>query len=206
MAGTTRFLKNVGGLWLLQECQRQWQREGQQYSWPELVTLAEAAPPLRSLLDPDAPDFLSPSDMPAAIRAYCHRTNQQEPNSVGTMVRCCLESLALKYRWALTALEELTDRTLDTIRIVGGGSQNTLLCQLTANACGRQVVAGPVEATALGNILVQAVALGLLPDIAAGRGAVAASFEQVIYQPRVSADWDAAIVGFDALVSATHSE
>jgi rhamnulokinase len=204
VAGSIRFLKNVGGLWLLQECQRQWQREGRQYNWSDLVALAETAQPLRSLVDPDAPDFLSPTDMPAAIRAYCRRTSQPEPDSAGAVVRCCLESLALKYRWVVTALEELTGRTLDTIRIVGGGSQNRLLCQFSADACGRQVIAGPVEATALGNILVQAVALRLVPDIAAGRGAVAGSFDQIIYEPRAAADWDAAIVGFDALISATH--
>jgi rhamnulokinase len=202
VAGTIRFLKNVGGLWLLQECQRQWQREGQALTWPELVALADTAPPLRSLVDPDAPDFLNPIDMPAAIGAYCRRTSQPEPTSVGALVRCCLESLALKYRWVVDALEELTGRQIDTIRIVGGGSQNALLCQLTADACGRQVVAGPVEATALGNILVQAVALGKLLDIAAGRKAVEASFEQAIYEPQTSGDWDAAVVGFDALVSA----
>jgi rhamnulokinase len=200
VAGAIRFLKNVGGLWLLQECERQWQRAGQQYSWPDLVALAEAASPLRSLVDPDAPDFLSPIDMPAAIRGYCQHTSQPEPNSVATVVRCCLESLALKYRWVVTALEQLTGRRLDTIRIVGGGSQNALLCQLTADACERQVVAGPVEATALGNVLVQAVARGVVPDLAAGRAALLASVEQVIYEPRASADWDAAIVGFDALV------
>jgi rhamnulokinase len=204
VAGTIRFLKNVGGLWLLQECQRQWQREGQNYSWSDLVAFAEAAAPLGSLIDPDAPDFLSPNDMPAAIRAYCPRMGQPEPSSVGALVRCCLESLALKYRWVVESLEELTGCRLDTIRIVGGGSQNALLCQLTADACGRHVVAGPTEATALGNILVQAVTLGLLTDIAAGRSAVARSFEQITYEPRVSADWDAAIVGFDALINATH--
>jgi len=204
VAGTIRFLKNVGGLWLLQECQRQWQRAGQQYNWPELMALAEGAPPLQSLVDPDAPDFLSPNDMPSAIREYCRRTSQAEPESVGALVRCCLESLALKYRWVVESLEELTGHRLNTIRIVGGGSQNTLLCQLTADACGRRVVAGPVEATALGNILVQAVALGMLPDIAAGRAAVARWFEQITYEPRVSADWDATIVGFDALISAMH--
>jgi len=202
VAGTIRFLKNVGGLWLLQECQRQWQREGQHYTWPELVALAGATPPLRSLVDPDAPDFLNPGDMPSTIRAYCRRTSQSEPEDVGALVRCCLESLALKYRWVLTALEQLTGRTLETIRIVGGGCQNTLLCQLTADACQRRVVAGPVEATAMGNILMQAIALGTLPDIAAGRAALARSFEQIIYQPHASGDWDAAIVGFDALVGA----
>jgi rhamnulokinase len=196
VAGTIRFLKNVGGLWLLQECQRQWRREGQSFAWAELVALAEAAPPLRSLVDPDAPEFLSPDDMPSAIRTFCRNTGQPEPESVGALVRCCLESLALKYRWVVEALCSLTGRHLDTIRVVGGGSQNALLCQFTADACGRRVVAGPVEATALGNILVQAVALGHLPDIAAGRAAVAASFEQTIYEPRGSGEWDAAVARF----------
>ncbi|HEY0604363.1 MAG TPA: rhamnulokinase family protein [Herpetosiphonaceae bacterium] len=198
---TIRFLKNVGGLWLLQECQRQWQREGQSFTWPQLIAQAEAATPLRCLVDPDAPDFLNPGDMPAAIRAYCRRTGQPAPTTVGALVRCCLESLALKYRWVVEKLEELSGRKLDTIRIVGGGSQNRLLCQLTADACRRVVVAGPVEATALGNILVQAVALGQISSIAAGRAAVAASEQRASFEPQPSGDWDAAIVGFDALVA-----
>ncbi len=199
--GTIRFLKNVGGLWLLQECQRQWQQEEHAFAWAELVALADAAPPLRSLVDPDAPDFLNPGDMPAAIRAYCRRTGQPEPATVGALVRCCLESLALKYRWVVQALEQVTGRQIETIRVVGGGSQNALLCQLTADACRRRVVAGPVEATALGNMLVQAVALELLPNIAAGRNAVAASVQQTIFEPRSSDDWEAASAGFDALVA-----
>ena len=142
--------------------------------------------------------------MPSAIREYCRRTSQVEPECVEPMVRCCLESLALKYRWTVAALEELTVRTRDKIRIVGGGSQNAFLCQLIADAYQRRVVAWSVEATALGNILVQTVALGVLPDIAAGRAAVASSFEQSIYEPRTSTDWDAAIVGFDALINATN--
>jgi rhamnulokinase len=201
VGGTIRFLKNVGGLWLLQECQRQWEQDGRAYTWPELVSLAGSAAPLRSLVDPDAPEFLAPGDMPAAIRAYCRGTNQPEPGDAGALVRCCLESLALKYRWVVAALEQLTARKIRTIRVVGGGSQNGLLCQLTADACGRPVVAGPAEATALGNILVQAVATGHLPDIAAGRRAVADSFPQTVYAPRAPDDWDAAIIGFEALVA-----
>jgi rhamnulokinase len=167
-----------------------------------LIALAEAAAPLRSLVDPDAPDFLNPGDMPTAIRAYCRRTSQPEPSNVGALVRCCLESLALKYRWVVEKLEDLSGRNLDTIRIVGGGSQNQLLCQLTADACRRRVVAGPVEATALGNILVQAVALGQISSIEAGRAAVAASEARAVFEPQPSGDWDAAIVGFDGLVAA----
>jgi rhamnulokinase len=166
-----------------------------------LVARAEQAAPLRSLVDPDAPDFLNPDDMRAALRAYCRRTGQAEPVDVGALVRCCLESLALKYRWVITALEQLTRRQIETIRIVGGGSQNALLCQLTADACGRRVVAGPVEATALGNVMVQAVAHGLLPDLAAARAVIGASGAQTVFEPRSVGDWNAAIVGFDGLVA-----
>jgi len=197
-----RFLKNIGGLWLLQECQREWEQQGLSYTWLDLVALAEQAEPLRSLVDPDAPDFLSPGNMPAAILAYCRRTGQPAPESVGAFVRCCLESLALKYRWVMSALEGLLGRRLDTIRIVGGGSRNTLLCRFAADACRREVVAGPVEATALGNILVQAMATGHLSDLASGRRAVAASTQQIVYEPRDSADWDAAYERFEALVQA----
>lgn len=202
VGGTIRFLKNVAGLWLLQECRRLWQEQGRDYSWGELVALAEAAPPLRSLIDSDAPEFLAVGDMPATIRAYCRRTGQPEPEGVGATVRCCLESLALKYRWVVAALEGLTGRRIETVRVVGGGSQNALLCQITADACRRPVVAGPPEGTALGNILVQAIAAGRLPDLAAGRRAVAASVGQTTYAPRDSGDWDAAIIGFEALVAA----
>jgi rhamnulokinase len=155
------------------------------------------------VIDPDAPELVNPRDMPKAIREYCRRTGQPEPESDGEVVRCCLESLALKHNWVLAALQELTGRRLDTIRIVGGGSQNHLCCQLTADVCQRPVVAGPVEATALGNILVQAVATGYLTDIASGRRAVAASEEQKTFEPRDSGDWEAAFAGFDALVQAT---
>jgi rhamnulokinase len=138
--------------------------------------------------------------MPAAIRAYCQRTDQHVPASIGAVVRCCLESLALKYRWVVEALEGLTGRRVATIRVVGGGSQNATLCQWTADACGRPVVAGPVEATALGNILVQTIATGYLPDLAAGRAAIAASVTRHTYTSRNTARWEGALARFDALV------
>jgi rhamnulokinase len=203
VGGTIRLLKNVGGLWLLQECRRRWERDGATYTWPDLVTLAEQAPPLVSLVDPDAPDFLNPDDMPAALRAYCRRTGQPEPATPGAVVRCCLESLALKYRWVLAALDDLMGHRLDPIRIVGGGSRNGLLCQLTADTCGRRVVAGPVEATALGNILVQAIATGHLADITAGRKAVGASVDLAIFTPQATVDWDTAFARFAALIQAS---
>ena len=152
---TIRLLKNVMGLWLVQECQRVWQAQGQHYSWEGLVKEAEQATPFASLVDPDAPDFLNPSDMVAALQAYCQRSGQAVPATPGAIIRCCLESLAFKYRLVIEQLESLLGHPLTAIRVVGGGSQNALLCQLTAAACQREVIAGPVEATTLGNILSQ---------------------------------------------------
>ncbi len=168
VAGTIRLLKNVAGLWLLQESRRQWMREGREYSWAELDSLAQDAEPLRSIVNPDAPEFASPGDTPSMIRDYCQRTDQPIPESEGAIVRCILESLALKYRWVLESLETLVGHRLDTIRIVGGGTQNQLLNQFTADACDRTVVTGPIEATALGNLMMQAIATGHLADVAAG--------------------------------------
>lgn len=183
-----------------QESQRQWQREGHNYSWDELLALSEDEEPFRSLVDPDSPDFLNPSDMPAAIRAYCRRTDQPEPSGVGAVVRCCLESLALKYRWVVETLEALTGRQLKTIRIVGGGSRNRLLSQFTADACQRPVVTGPVEATALGNVILQAIATGHLPNISAGRQAIAASTDQQYFKPGPSDVWEKAFGRFRELL------
>jgi rhamnulokinase len=197
--GRIRLLKNIAGLWLLQECRRKWQREGQDYSWQELLVQARSAQPLQSLVDPDAPDFLNPGDMPAAIQAYCRRTNQPEPVSPGEVVRCCLESLALKYRQVLGLLEQLAGKRLPTVRIVGGGCLNDLLCQFTADACSCAVVSGPVEATALGNIMVQAMATGFISDLEEGREAIARSVKQQRYEPS-GQDWREAAARFDALL------
>jgi rhamnulokinase len=199
--GTIRLLKNVAGLWLLQESRRRWARAGRDYTWDELLDLAREAPPFRSLVDPDAPDFLSPGDMPAAIRAYCASTSQPEPEDVGAVVRCCLESLALKSRWVINCLEKLSGRRVRTVHVVGGGSQNRLLCQFTADACERPVVAGPVEATAMGNIMVQAIATGHLDDVATGRQAVGASFQRHHYQPQEAAAWQDAFGRFASMLS-----
>jgi rhamnulokinase len=200
--GTIRLLKNVTGLWLLQECQRRWGQEGRRHTWEALMALAGQTPPLQSLVDPDAAEFLHPSDMPEAIRAACRRRGEALPNDVGAVVRCCLESVAVKYRTVLETLERLANRRIETIRVVGGGSRNHLLCQFTADACRRPVVAGPVEATALGNILVQAIAAGHLPDLAAGRQAIAASVEVRRYEPRPpdAARWDEALARFTGIV------
>ncbi len=200
VANTIRLLKNVGGLWLLQESQRSWQKQGRRFTWSELLAEAEQATPFRSLIDPDASQFLHPEDMPTAIQEFCQSTGQPIPDTIGAVVRCCLESLALRYRWVIEALEGLTAHSYGTVRVVGGGSQNRLLCQMTADASGRTVVAGPVEATALGNIMVQAIASGYLPDLAAGRRAIAASVQQETFEPRRELDWEAANTRFRALL------
>jgi rhamnulokinase len=192
--GTTRFLKNVMGLWLLQECRRTWAREGREYSYEELTRLARAAPTAGPLLDPDHLSFLAPGNMPGRIRRFCRATRQSFPEAPGEVARCVLESLALKYRWALERAEEITGRRAGVIHVVGGGVQNTLLCQLTADATRRPVRAGPVEATALGNLMVQAYARGYLGSLEEIRAAVRGSSVKVHeYQPTGSADeWDEA--------------
>jgi rhamnulokinase len=189
VGGTIRFLKNIAGLWLVQECRRVWERAGGNFRYDELVRLAEAATPFVSLVDPDDPSFMLPLNMPAALGDFCRRTGQPAPVEPGSVVRCALESLALRYRWVLEKLEALTGRMLQTIHVVGGGSQNTLLCQLTADACNRPVLAGPVEATAIGNVLVQAIGLKLVGSLAEGREVVRRSFEVKRYEPRDAAAW-----------------
>jgi len=191
--------KILTGLWLLQEIRNQWLRKGSEYSWEELLMLGEQAEPFQSLVDPDAPDFLNPANMLAAIVNYCRKTGQPVPDSAGDVVRCCLESLALNYRYTIEDLENLTAKHLDTIRIVGGGSRNRLLSQFAADACQRRVVCGPVEATALGNLLIQIIATGHLPDISTGREIVAASFVQQKYEPDPTNKWGAAYVRFKKL-------
>jgi len=200
VGGTVRLLKNVAGLWLLQESRRQWAREGREYAWEELLALARGAAPFRSFVDPGAETFLSPGDMPGAIRAFCRRTGQLEPHEVGAVVRCCLESLALKYRAVLETLESLIGQPLETIHIVGGGSRNGLLCQFTADACNRPVRAGPAEATALGNLTLQAVARGFLPDLSAGREVVGRSGARQLFEPKGEAGWEEAYARFQGLL------
>ncbi|MGC9400329.1 MAG: rhamnulokinase [Anaerolineae bacterium] len=201
VGGTFRFLKNVTGLWLIQECRRVWAQQGDTYSYEELTAMAEAAPPFGPLIIPDDPMFLAPQKMPAAIRAFCARTGQRVPQSRGAVIRCALESLALAYRALAERLDALLGRHLATIHVIGGGAQNRLLNQLTADATGRDVLTGPVEATALGNVLVQAMALGYLDSLAAGRALVRRSFDVSGYAPRAARAqaWDAAYERYDTL-------
>ena len=189
--GTIRLLKNIMGLWLVQECRRQWVKEGQEHSYGELARLAAAAQPFKSLINPDHAPFLRPDDMPRKITEFCKARSQALPSSPGEFIRCCLESLALTYRKTLEGLEDILGRQIRTIHIVGGGCQNELLNQMTADACGRTVVAGPVEATAIGNILVQALAVGAVKSLGEIRSIVAASSEPRRYEPRDAAAWNA---------------
>jgi rhamnulokinase len=191
VGGTVRFLKNIMGLWLVQECRRAWERAGTSYRYDDLSRLAAAAPPFASLVDPDDASFILPPSMPAALAAFCRRTGQPAPQEPGAVVRCALESLALRYRWVLERLEELTGGRVEVIHVVGGGSQNALLNQLTADACDRPVLAGPVEATATGNVLVQAIGLGVLGSLADAREVVRRSFQVRTYTPRDPGAWDA---------------
>jgi rhamnulokinase len=181
--GRTRLLKNVMGLWILQECRRQWAREGNDHSYQELAGLAKDAPSAGPLVDPDHPTFLSPGDMPSRIRCFCEETGQDLPEEPASVARCVFESLALKYRYAIEQAQSLTSRTVGTVNVVGGGSQNDLLCQLTADAARLPVVAGPVEATAIGNVMVQSFAQGRVGSLEEIRAVVRDSFETSTYEP-----------------------
>lgn len=190
VAGTMRLLKNIMGLWLLQECRRQWHRDGKNFDYGQLMHLAGNAPPFRSLLNPDEPAFLHPENMPQAISDFCRRTHQPLPESEGEFVRCIFESLVLQYRRVTEMLERLQGTAIDVLHIVGGGSQNVLLNQFTADAIGKPVLAGPVEATALGNVVVQALAMGEFRDLAEARQAIKGSFAIQEFHPHTSAQWE----------------
>lgn len=200
VAGTTRLLKNIMGLWLVQESRRTWARTGRQMTYEELIARAQVAPPFSALVDPDDSSFLSPGDIPARLAAFCMKTGQTPPRDEGAFVRCCLESLALKYRWTIERLELILGTTIKTIHVIGGGTKNTLLCQFTTDACGRPVHAGPVEATAIGNILMQAIGRKNLGSIADLRAVVARSFPVTVYEPRDNAAWIDAAGRFAELV------
>jgi rhamnulokinase len=201
VAGTVRFSKNVMGLWLVQECRRAWAQAGETLDYADLTTLAEQSAPFISFVDPDDEDFLRPGDMPARLREFCRKTGQPVPEDDGALLRCVFESLALKYRFVLERIEAMLGRRLDVIHIVGGGSQNHFLCQLTADATNRPVIAGPAEATALGNLLVQAMALGHFTSLAEAREVVQQSVELVSYEPRKSTGWEEVYGEFKKLVA-----
>lgn len=187
--GTYRLLKNIMGLWLVQQCRRAFAEKGKDYSYDQLVQMASEAAPFRSLVNPNDDRFLNPTDMPKAIQEFCRDTGQPVPETEGELVRCVFESLALTYATVLDGLEELTGTKIEVVHVVGGGSRNKVLNPFTASACGRPVVAGPVEATVLGNLLVQARSHGEIRSLAEIRSAVRESSEVTQYEPENSAAW-----------------
>jgi len=189
---TIRLLKNIMGLWLVAECKRQWQKDGAQFTYAELTEMAHKAQPFTAYIDPDYGEFLSPGDMPKRINNYLADTGQRTIDDKGRMIRVVLESLAFKYRWAVERIEDITGSRIDCLHIVGGGIQNELLCQFAANAAGKRVITGPIEATASGNILMQAKATGQIKSLAEAREIVRNSFELKEYQPQEAPLWEEA--------------
>jgi rhamnulokinase len=200
--GTFLLLSNGTGLWLLHECRRTWELHGQGWQFTDLVNLAESAPPLGSLVDPNDPVFLAPGDMPRRIADWCRQTGQSPPDGPAAMVRCVLESLALSYRQTIELLTSACGISPPAVHIVGGGGRNELLCRLTADATGLPVWAGPTEASEVGNLLVQAMALGELSSLEDARAVVAESFSPVLYEPRPGGLWDDAYQRFRRLSQA----
>lgn len=193
---TFRFLKNIMGLWLIQQCAKAWC----QNDYGKLTKEASQAPAFKALVNPDWLEFLNPPDIPEAIKRFCEKTRQAAPKSSAQMTRCILESLALQYRLVLEQLRECSDRPINTIHIIGGGARNGLLCQFTADATGLPVLAGPVEATAIGNIMMQAEALGYVKSLAEIRDVVRNSFQPVRYAPRQNQGWDGAFIRFKKII------
>ena len=198
--GTIRYLKNIMGLWLIQESRRQWKREGKEYSFAQMEAWAKECTPFRSLINPDDPSFATPGNMPEKVREYCRRTNQPVPESVGEVIRCIYESLALKYRYTAEAIQTLVGKKAKVIHVVGGGTKDGFLSQMTADACGIRVLAGPEEATAIGNLMMQLIAAGEVADLKEARRIVADSFEVKQYEPTADRNiWDEAYARFCTL-------
>lgn len=193
--GTTRFLKNIMGMWLIQECKRIWDEESPM-EWPEIVDLSKVAEPFKSLINPDDSVFLNPGNMPLAIQEYCKNTNQPVPESKGEIARCIYDSLVLKYKFTIKQIESVTGKKIEKLHIIGGGAHNKMMNQLTADAIGIPVFAGPTEATAIGNIMMQAKAAGAVDSLGEIRKIVRNSFEVTAYQPLPKLDWKEAYQRF----------
>lgn len=194
--GSTGFLKNIIGLWLIQESRRQWKREGKEYSYADLEKLALAAEPFKSFIDPDAPEFVPHGNIPERVREFCRKTGQYVPETVGEIMRCIYESLAMKYRLTFEKLRECTERDYPVIHVIGGGTKDGLLCQMTANSCDRTVKAGPIEATVMGNVAVQLMSDGSVKNIGQARKIVAGSSELKTFEPKDTDKWAGAYEDF----------
>jgi rhamnulokinase len=199
--GSVRFLKNIAGLWLIQECKRQWELDGHAFDYATMAAMAEAAAPFSAFIDPDDPCFASPGGMPSKIQSWCEKTGQTVPQDPGAILRVATDSLALKYRTVFENIRTLTGTDFTRLHAGGGGIQNETLSRATANALGIEVVAGPVEATSCGNVIMQMIATGHLVDLQAGRELIRRSFDFRIYQPQETADWDQAHARFTALLA-----
>lgn len=193
---STGFLKNIIGLWLIQESRRQWKREGEEYSYADLEKLALAAEPFKCFIDPDAPEFVPHGNIPERVREFCRRTGQYVPQTVGEVMRCIYESLAMKYRLTFEKLRECTKRDYPVIHVIGGGTKDGLLCQMTANSCDRTVKAGPIEATVMGNVAVQLMSDGSVENIGQARKIIADSSELKIFEPKDTDKWAGAYEDF----------
>lgn len=194
--GSTGFLKNIIGLWLIQESRRQWKREGKEYSYADLEKLALAAEPFKCFIDPDAPEFVPHGNIPERVREFCRKTGQYVPETVGEIMRCIYESLAMKYRLTFEKLRECTERDYPVIHVIGGGTKDGLLCQMTANSCDRTVKAGPIEATVMGNVAVQLISDGSVKNIGQARKIVAESSELKTFEPKDTDKWAGAYEDF----------
>ena len=194
--GSTGFLKNIIGLWLIQESRQQWKREGKEYSYADLEKLALAAEPFKCFIDPDAPEFVPHGNIPERVREFCRKTGQYVPETVGEIMRCIYESLAMKYRLTFEKLRECTERDYPVIHVIGGGTKDGLLCQMTANSCDRTVKAGPIEATVMGNVAVQLMSDGSVKNIGQARKIVADSSELKTFEPKDTDKWAEAYKDF----------
>lgn len=194
------FLKNIIGLWLIQESRREWKRQGKEYSYADLERMALDAKPLVSFIDPDSPEFATPGDIPKRVQEYCENTNQVVPQTIGEIMRCIYESLALKYCYALEQLKTVTSKQFSALHILGGGTKDKLLCQMTANSCQIPVIAGPTEATALGNAMIQFVTLGALKNIDECRDLIKQTEELKEYSPKEKEQWNEAFLKYKKIL------
>ncbi len=198
--GTTRFLKNITGMWLLEQCRKEWEHQGTQYTYPEIVDLSHSVKEFKIMIDPDYPGFSNPSSMTKAIADYCRHTNQQPPASHAEYIRCIFDSLALKYKYVLDSIQSMAPFKIEKLHIIGGGSQNKLLNQLTANAIGMPVVAGPAEATAIGNVMMQAKGLGVVHSLDEMRAIIRNSVSPEVFYPEESDTWNDAYCKFLTII------
>ena len=201
VCGKIRFLKNIMGLWIIQECRRQWSREGKELSFDEMEQAAWGAKPFESFIDPDYHDFATPGNMPQKIRNFCEKTGQTVPKTEGDIIRCAAQSLAMKCRMVAEALEDVQGKELSAVHMLGGGIKDTMVTSFVANATGKKVIAGPVEATSTGNAVVQLMALGKIDSLKDARGIIRDSFPIKVYEPQDSADWNKAYETFKTIAS-----